>query len=240
MNALRQSWLLLASGAMMLAACSDDTTTEPDIEAEGPDYVLLLDNDSEPDQVQGEPGTYALTARGAGTPPLAVLDVPAGYSNFGFFGLWPGVRASGQPFRALQYWTVDGVFIDPCEMDEDAPEAGTTVEDLAEALVAQKRTAVTEPVPVTLDGHEGLYLELTASSDIAFEDCAMGYYAYWEGSPDDAQHTADSPNTVDRVWILDVDGERVVLSAIAVRDVPDKLVDELNNMVESVRFINPQ
>jgi hypothetical protein len=228
--------MLLAAAVVVLAACSDDTT---EAETIGPDYVLLLDDDSNPDQVQGEPGTYALTARGSGTPPLAVLDVPAGYSNFGFFALWPDVNASKQPFRSVQYWTVDGVFLDPCAMDEDAPDAGTTVEDLAAALSAQKRSAVSQPEPVTLDGHPGLYLELTASSDIAFEDCALGYYAYWEGVPDDAQHTADSPGTVDRAWILDVDGERVVLTAVSVPEVPDQKVDELTTMVESVRFVEP-
>jgi hypothetical protein len=229
--------MLLAAGAVVIAACSDDTTGA---ETNGPDYVLLLDDDSMPDQVQGEPGTYALTARGSGTPPLAVLDVPAGYSNFGFFALGPDVDAGIEPFRAVQYWTVDGVFVDPCAMDEDAPYAGTTVEDLAAALAAQKRSAVSPPSPVTLDGHPGLYLELTASPDVAFEDCAGGYYAYWEGRPDDAQHTADSPGTVDRAWILDVDGERVVITAINVPEVPDQQVDELTAMVESVRFVGPE
>ena len=113
------------------------------------------------------------------------------------------------------------------------------MEDLAAALTAQKRSAVSQPAPVTLDGHPGLYLELTAAFDIAFEDCALGYYAYWEGMPDDAQHTADSPGTVDRAWILDVDGERVVLTAVSVPEVPDRQVDELTTMVESVRFVEP-
>ena len=243
MNAPRPSWLLLAAGAIVLTACGDDTTAEPGVnpEAEGPDYVLLLDDDSQPDQVQGGPGTYALTARGAGTPPLALLDVPAGYSNFGFFALVPrGFPNNDDPLRSVQYWTVDGVFVDPCAMDEEAPEAGTTVEDLAVALAAQERTSVSEPVPVTFDGHDGLYLELTAPSDISFEDCALGYYAYWEGVPDNAQHTVDSPGTVDRTWILDVDGERVVLVAAAPPDVTEAHVAELTDIVESVRFVEPQ
>lgn len=237
MRVPRLPWMVLAAGAVVIAACSDDTT-EP--QTNEPDYVLLLDDDSNPDQVKGKPGTYALTARGSGTPPLALLDVPAGYSNFGFFALWPDVNAGNQPFRSVQYWTVDGVFIDPCRMDEDAPHAGTTVDDLAAALTAQERTAVSKPTPVTLDGHRGLYVELTASSDVTFEDCALGYYAYWEGKPDDAQHTADSPGTVDRAWILDVNGERVVLTAITVPSVPDQQIDELITMIESVRFVEPK
>ena len=96
-------------------------------------------------------------------------------------------------------------------------------------------------MPVTLDGYQGLYLELTASMDVAFEDCALGYSTpTGRESRANAQHTADSPGTVDRAWILDVDGERVVLTAVAVPDVPQKQVDELTKMVESVRFIDPK
>lgn len=88
MNGLRPSWLLLAASAVVLVACSDDTTTtEP--QAETPKYVMLLDDDSAPDQVQGEPGAYAISARGSGTPPLAVMDVPEGFSNLGFWMVWP-------------------------------------------------------------------------------------------------------------------------------------------------------
>lgn len=163
--------------------------------------------------------------------------MPSGYSNFGFFALNPH---DDDPWRAVQYWTVDGVFANPCEMDEGAPHAGTSVDDLAAALAAQKLTSVSEPEPVSLVGHDGLYLELTAPSDIAFEDCATGYFGYWEGMPDDAQHTVGTPGTVDHTWILDVDGQRVVLVAIESPGVTKAHVRELTDMVESVRFVEPQ
>lgn len=243
MSPPRLSWPALAASAFLLVACSDESnnpTNESTTPVDSVKYVLLLDDDADPDQVLGEPGAYALTARGASSPPLAVLDVPAGYSNFGFFALVPeGFGTAEIPLRSVQYWTVNGVFVDPCAMDAGAPDAGTSVEELAAALAAQKLTSVSEPVPVTLDGHDGLYLEITASADISFEDCDAGYYGYWEGSPDDAQHTADSPGTVDRTWILDVDGERVVLLAAAPPGVTKAHIDELTSMVESVRFVEP-
>ena len=236
------AWLLVTANVILLAACSDQITSEnsdstPPLDPV--DYVLLLDDDDDPDQVLGEPGAYALTARGAaGNPPLAVLDVPAGYSNFGFFALVPETFPDDQvPLRTVQYWTVDGVFVDPCAMDEGAPGAGKSVEDLAGALAAQQRTTVSEPVPVTLDSHQGLYLELTAPEGITFEDCDLGYFGFWEGSPDNAQHTVESPGTVDRTWILDVDGERVVLVATVPPGVTAAHAREVIDMVESVRFV---
>ncbi len=243
MSPHRFSLPALAASALLLVACSEESNkpaSESTTPVDAVDYVLLLDDDTDPDQVLGEPGAYALTARGESSPPLAVLDVPAGYSNFGFFALVEeGFAEAEIPIRSVQYWTVDGVFVDPCAMDAGAPDAGTSVKELAAALAAQKQTAVSEPVPVTLDGHDGLYLEITASADISFKDCDAGYFGYWEGSPDDAQHTADSPGTVDHTWILDVDGERVVLLAAAPPEVTEAQIDELTSMVESVRFVEP-
>ena len=253
MNHACERWATLAAaaGLVLLAACSEEpsTTSSSDPASESasaePDYVLLLDDDADPDQVQGEPGRYALTARGDGTPPLAVLDVPAGFSNFGFFALWPSgsaeeTGANADPYRAVQYWTVDGVFFDPCDRQgKPARDAGTSVDDLAAALVAQKLTSTSKPAPVSLDGHDGLYLEMMASPDVEFDDCEIGYYFFWEGMPGDAQHSADSPGTVERTWIIDVDGERVVLVAASAPGVSHTQVEALTHMVESVQFVEP-
>lgn len=95
-------------------------------------------------------------------------------------------------------------------------------------------------MPVSLDGRDGLYLELTAPRNIRFEDCGLGgYFGYWEGMPDDAQHTVGAPGTVDHTWILDVDGVRVVLVAIESPGVTRTQIGELTDMVESVHFVEP-
>jgi hypothetical protein len=62
----------------------------------------------------------------------------------------------------------------------------------------------------------------------------------WEGKPDDAHHGPWSPGAVDHTWILDVDGVRVVLVAIEEPGITPAQVDELTDMVESVRFVEPQ
>ena len=167
-----------------------------------------------------------------------MIDVPEGYSNFGSFAVWPG-EASGEPFRAVQYWTANGVFDDPCHRNGPAPRAGTSVEDLASALEAQKLSVVSAPQPVSLNGHKGLYFELRVPSKFDFDRCADGYYILWEGRPGDAQHPVDSPGSVERVWLVDVDGERVALAAIAAPGVPQSRRQELAAMVESVRFVEP-
>jgi len=241
MSSRRHSWLAPAVGLLVLSGCADDVkaraedSTPPDVA----EYVVLLDDDSDPDQVQGAPGAYAFSARGSGTPPLAVMDVPEGFSNFGFWMVWPLDSGSqggdGSPLRAVQYWTVNGVYTDPCRRAGTAPEIGPGVDDLVTALTAQRRTQVTEPVPVSLGGHEGVTLELDVPDSLALERCTEGRYMFWEGSPGDAHHQTES-EAVERLWVLNVAGQRVVLAALVDPDVPKADVEALTAMVESVRF----
>lgn len=239
----------VAALAALLVACgtdensatrnAPDASANPTTHAASDDYVLLLDDDTDPDQMEGKSGSYAFTARGEGEPPLAVADVPAGYTNFGFFAIWPVDSADeSEPFRAIQYWTVHAVSENPCRASEGATEIGGAVDDLAAALGAQKLTTATAPEPVTLDGHDGVYLELTVPTGLDFSRCQLGYFILWEGKPGDAHHTAGSPGLVERLWILDVDGERVVLAVLTADGTKSADTDELVAAVESVRFVD--
>ena len=53
------------------------------------------------------------------------------------------------------------VFDDICQAR--STRVGPTARDLARALAAQDGSTTTRPRPVTLDGHDGLYLELTSA-----------------------------------------------------------------------------
>lgn len=210
------------------AAEVSDTSTQVDL-----DYVLLLDDDSRPDQIMERPGSYVMTPRGETPTPQAVVDVPAGYENFGFFAL----NATTGPFQAVQYWTAHGVPRDPCRYSAPAPRVvGPSVDAFVDAIVRQESDA-TDPQPVTLDGHDGMYLELTAPSDVDELDCSSGYYVTFEGRRGDSQHTVEGGHT-DRIWVIDVDGQRVVLIAISDPALPQAEVDELVEIVESVRFLS--
>ena len=245
MNPRCLSLLPLAASVVLFAACATDTPGSDTIDSTPPvntdDYVMLLDDDSDPDQIRGEAGTYALTARGAAAP-LAVLDVPPGYSNFGQFAVWPQADEddrSDDTFSTVEYWTVHGVYEDPCRWEGAAPEIGATVNDLVEAVSEQRYTAVTAgPEPVTLDGSGGLRLTVQVPTDLNASRCTEGRYMFWNGSPGDAHHQAPL-GTTEVWWILDVDEQRVVLGTAATEGVSESDVDELTAMVESAHFVMP-
>ncbi len=242
-------WFLPAAAlSLLLTGCAsddtnDDTSASSDPEpsaTESPEFVLLGDVK---DDVEGAAGTFALTARGSGAPPVAVIEVPEGFSSFGPWMVWPYDDGSdggdGPPLRALQYWTVNGVYSDPCRRQGAAPEIGPDVDDLVTALAAQRRTEVSAPKPVRVAGYDGVTLELELPDDLAVARCTEQIYMFWEGSPGDAHHQA-APNAVERLWVLDVDGQRVVLATLIDPGVPDRDIDEITAMVESVRFVQPE
>ena len=106
-----------------------------------------------------------------------------------------------------------------------------------EALTRQRLTRMTEqPEHVTLDGYDGQYVELHAPDDIDFADCEQGYYDMWASAPDGGKYM-QQPGQMDRLWILDVEGEVLVLDATAVPGATQADRDAITEIVESVDFV---
>ena len=106
---------------------------------------------------------------------------------------------------------------------------GPSVQDLADALVAQKFTRTTAPVPVSLAGYQGLYLEMTGPRDTS--KCIKVPAGPWEG------RNFYDDNQVERVWILDVDGQRLVVDAAHAAESPASDNEKLTSMVNSLHFV---
>jgi hypothetical protein len=167
---------------------------------------------------------------------LAVVRAPDGFTNYRG---WTFVAE--EPLHAMGYVTADRVFRDSCgsvhhSKYNTARDPGPTVADLADALVAQKGALTSTPAPVTIDGHAGLYLEYRVSTGVdvgACEDRAFDIFTtgpggwYLERSREQA-----------RMWILNVDGEHVVLAWVAAPGVTRDHMNDLTDMVESDRFVN--
>jgi len=185
----------------VLAACGNDSEggtgsdkagEEPTPSAQQSDYSTIPD-----DSAPIEPGRWAVKAEGPSAAPLAVFDVPEGFYGGGPY-IWTNMAVIG-------YWTVDVVYHDPCSDSGSAPPLGETIEDLAAALAAQELTSTTNAVPVSVGGHDGLYLELSTPADFDYSTCHEDGLHIWNGRP------AIGERQTDRYWILDVDGQRVMI-----------------------------
>lgn len=239
----RLSLPLLAAVSLQLSACSTDSTTtlssyapsSGDTSAEQGWTLLPV----APEGAPIEAGDYALTAAGS-VHSLAVVRAPAGFSRYDDWTFVAGEESetADEPFRAMGYMTTDMVFGDPCgsrlhRNDDTIHDAGDTVSDLAYALAAQKGAISSDPVPASIDGHAGLYLDYRVP-DIDLTRCR---YGEWDITP--GWRLAGSGERAG-IWVLDVDGQRVLLAWVAFPGVTSDQIEQMNRMVASTRFVDPR
>ena len=236
---------LLAAASLLLTACTDDTslaaqddspTTPSSGATEGttdvrPQWKLLSD---EPDGVPLAAGAYGLTPNGV-SDHVVVVQAPEGYQSFGG---WTFV--TGEPFHAMGFQTADRVPRDPCgskghKKFDNAVDPGPSAEGLAKALVAQKGAETSKPVPVTVDGHQGLYLTYQVGKGIDVLQCEERAFDIFSTGPGAWYLEASRERAA--IWILDVDGERLVLAWVAMPGVPRAQTREMTRMVQSAHFV---
>ena len=230
----------VATAVVLLTACggnaasSREPTPTPPTASRGPSSPAPSPSDwtpVPPDAAGPLPGgRMGLKANGRPDAPWAVVDVPQGFSTIGGWVIFDENPTGG---GGVGYWTVSEVVRNPCGKPEPMT-VGPTVADLVSAFEQQRLTRRSAPVPVTVDGHHGLSLELAAPDDLDVTTCPD--FNLWESDPAGARHMS-SPGESDRLWILDVDGEVVVLTVTAEAHVPQAARERLTQMVESATFV---
>jgi len=239
--------VLFSLTALLLGACSDDAassggesaaaSSEPTSVTSPSDSASSVAPSATEDasgyNVVGassgelEPGRWAITAAGSRDVPLAVLDLPAG-------GYGGGEYVWDNKSWVVGYWTVGGVFVDPCTRGE-AFDVKSTPDIFVEALAAQQRTTTAHPAPVRLGGYDGTYVELTPPAR-DFGSCRGDALTIFETTEKGDHHWIAEAGVTMRYWALDVDGELVVLSGALLPGATDAQAQQLTDIVESVRF----
>ena len=145
----------------------------------------------------------------------------------------------------LSVWDAIQVPTDPCRWSSTMTTPGPTVDDLVHALVAQRTRNASTPTEATLGGYKGLYLEWSVPADMVDgENCDKwpdnGYRDFVSflgvGGTERYQQVAKQ---IDRLWVLDVNGQRLVVDATYSPDATDAQKAELDQVAESLRFDKP-
>lgn len=163
------------------------------------------------------------------------ITVPDGWQSF---GLTDGLASLCNndcelPDRAgLAFWVVTNTFTDPCDIGGMAdPPIGPSVDDLVEALVSLPRHEATAPTTEAIGGRAATYLELTANAELG--DCTLDGFRAWRA---DGEVRESPPGDRDRLWILEVDGTRLMVDIALPPGADPQDAAELEAMVESIRF----
>jgi hypothetical protein len=107
------------------------------------------------------------------------------------------------------------------------------VTDLATALRQQPVLEVSQPDPVTVDGNHGLYVEVRIPETVDSSSCIDDTVALFSTGLDEWGWTE---GFIGQWWILNVDGERVVVMPQCDTTCTDNDFDTLTTMAESITF----
>jgi hypothetical protein len=136
-------------------------------------------------------------------------------------------------------WVWDITGVRSCEAGKAAEIVGPSVADLAGALTAQSSADGAQPVPVTIDGYRGLYVELSVPDGTDVYSCAGGRStSSTRGKVDDGSpRWQQGPGEIDMLWILDVDGDRITIAAAHRPAASREDVGELERIATTARFV---
>lgn len=160
------------------------------------------------------------------------FTVPDGWTGFGDDEnvVWLADGGAAPPGGAsILFMRGSWLASDPCAEAAETPDipVGPTVDDFASALADHPVLDTTDPVDVTLGGYSGKYMDLQTPADLA--GCA--FYRPWEPGI-----YAQGPGQRWHLWILDVDGIRVVIHADDYAETSPQHRAELQAIVDSIQI----
>lgn len=179
-------------------------------------------------------GTYLMPREFGGV--AFSFTVPAEWATdrdaFVSKGIGGGPLISGVILTAF---TVDHVYSDACHPAGTLQPVGDSVDALASALVTQLGRGTAGPFAVSVDGYAGQRVELTAPADIS--SCDGGLLRTWSDvGGDETGGWPAAPGQTDEVYIVDVNGTRLVIVAAHWADTTRRTLTELQRVVDSIRI----
>jgi hypothetical protein len=157
-----------------------------------------------------EPGSYALQLDGL----TIAFEVPSGWQAWKY-GVMPAAGGADPPAGSgLGFWIVDRIYTDPCRWNRALVDPGHGSQALARALRAARGEYASEATRTTLTGRPALRMEIVVPPDLDLSRCWGEAFVSWpQRDPPGGGRYHQGPGQHDRLWILDVDGTRLVVDA---------------------------
>ena len=195
--------------ALILAACSssgDDTESgEPGVSTPSVEATVTPVSPSE------KPGSEIHTFTVLGDPALDGSYVITMKLLDGYEG--DEVVFGSDGGQGISTWAVGNVFANPCHSNDTLldPPIDPSVDGLVAGLASQKGHPATTPTDVEVDGYAATYMEMTVPAGIDVADCDHGEFRTW-ADPYGCCRDLEAGQR-DLLWIVEVDGNRLVIDA---------------------------
>jgi hypothetical protein len=169
--------------------------------------------------------------------PKLLITVPDGWRINDGFALSGHSDTSRQLIVTI--WDVVDVYTDGCHWLGPMIHPGPTADELAAVLAARPLRNATAPVAASLGGYEGKYLQWSVPADINFSDCdrspgGSAFFKSWNDVGGD--RFQQFPGQVDWLWILDIEGHRLLIDATWLQGATEQDRVELAEVVSSIAF----
>jgi hypothetical protein len=165
--------------------------------------------------------------------PRIAVTLPAGWFNYNGWAV-----NDGGPL-GLAFWDVDKVYPTGCRWQgKPLIHPGRSAGALARALELRPLRRATRPRNVVLAGFRGMYLRWSVPSKIDFSRCGQGYFESWTGRGWATDRWQQGPGQVDRLWILNIKGKRLVIDANYMPSATRGQRTELDRIVHSIKFLS--
>ena len=165
------------------------------------------------------------------------FTVPDGWENNGWFV----AKSNSDPIFGAILDRVGNIFSDPCQWVEVDPQPGPTVDDLVAAFADVPALNATAATDVTVDGFHGKQIEFTVP-DYTDDECRDGSVSPCSkmnvmlGRVEGPNYWAQGPHAHHRLWILDVDGTRLVIGGTYFPDTSQQDLDDLDTILNSIQI----
>ena len=185
-------------------------------------------------------GRHPLTVQGV---PLSFSLPTSGWSvDVNGFIIKDTAVAGTQP--AFLFRSPVNIYSDPCTQTPLSPPAGPSAADLAAAISTAHGTDATEPSDVTVGGRAAKYVVLTLPEDSGcFGEDPNHFYLWYNdcaGTPsvnaENCYRYGTAAGDTIRLWIIDVDGARLVIEAETRKSASSEVQQELQQIVDSIQF----
>lgn len=176
-----------------------------------------------------EPGRYSVPGFSAGVTVAVPSDEWSSSNNWVVIGPRGNEEPDGM---AIRFFTASRIFENPTASADGVLEVGPSVDDMVQAILDHPAWEASGPTDIAIDGYAGQMVELSIPVDAELTDGDR----FLLFSDRDSLVWGWAPGQTFELYIVDVEGERLIIDAFHYPDTHEEDLAAQRAVVESIQF----